>query len=321
MNNILVIQTAFLGDVILATSVVVKLHASFPNARIDFLLRKGNEEVLVGHPSIDKVLVLDRKNKLSSLLSLINQVRKSRYDTVINLHRFGSSGLICGLSGAKIRIGFDKNPFSFLCTKTVKHRIGDGTHEVERNHELIKELTDNQYSKPKLYPSDEDIQKMAVYKTDAYICIAPASIWNTKQLPKEKWIELIREKGGSGYLIGSNGDVELCEIILKESGNTNFENLAGKLSLLETASLIKDATMNYVNDSAPMHIASAMNAPVTAVYCSTVPDFGFGPLSDNSKIVETEMTLDCRPCGLHGHKVCPMGHFDCANSINIEQLI
>lgn len=79
--------------------------------------------------------------------------------------------------------------------------------------------------------------------------------------------------------------------------------------------------MNYVNDSAPLHIASAMNAPITAVFCSTVPAFGFGPLSDHSKIIETKLMLDCRPCGLHGFKSCPKGHFKCALSIEAKDLL
>ncbi|MGZ4057095.1 MAG: glycosyltransferase family 9 protein, partial [Bacteroidia bacterium] len=85
--------------------------------------------------------------------------------------------------------------------------------------------------------------------------------------------------------------------------------------------LIKDAQMNYVNDSGPMHIASAMNAKTTAIFCSTVPAFGFGPLSDDAKIVETKLQLDCRPCGLHGHKECPKGHFKCALTIETEELL
>jgi heptosyltransferase-2 len=79
--------------------------------------------------------------------------------------------------------------------------------------------------------------------------------------------------------------------------------------------------MNYVNDSAPMHFASAVNAPVTAIYCSTIPAFGYGPLSDNSNIVETHEQLSCRPCGLHGYKACPQGHFKCAFGITNEQLL
>jgi heptosyltransferase-2 len=84
---------------------------------------------------------------------------------------------------------------------------------------------------------------------------------------------------------------------------------------------MKDALMNYVNDSAPMHFASAVNAPVTAVYCSTIPSFGFGPLSDKKFIVEIKAPLDCRPCGLHGYRACPRGHFNCAYKIEDDQLL
>ena len=109
----------------------------------------------------------------------------------------------------------------------------------------------------------------------------------------------------------------MLERIKVNSGNDQVENLAGKLTLTESAELIKNARMNYVNDSAPLHMASAMNAPVTAYFCSTVPEFGFGPLSEHSVIVETNEKLSCRPCGLHGHKQCPQGHFNCGNQISI----
>jgi heptosyltransferase-2 len=84
---------------------------------------------------------------------------------------------------------------------------------------------------------------------------------------------------------------------------------------------MKDARMNFTNDSAPMHIASAMNAPVTAIYCSTVPRFGFGPLSDDSRIIEIANDLYCRPCGIHGYHSCPEKHFNCAFQIDVNQLI
>ncbi len=84
---------------------------------------------------------------------------------------------------------------------------------------------------------------------------------------------------------------------------------------------MEGAAMNYVNDSAPLHIASAMNAPVTAVFCSTVPAFGFGPLRENGRVVETKEKLDCRPCGLHGYKACPKGHFRCALGIDVASAL
>ena len=87
------------------------------------------------------------------------------------------------------------------------------------------------------------------------------------------------------FLLGAPGDHELCEFIRTRSTHRLVINLSGQLSFLESAALMKDAEMNYVNDSAPMHFASSVNAPVTAVYCSTVPAFGFGPLSVNRHIV------------------------------------
>jgi heptosyltransferase-2 len=95
--------------------------------------------------------------------------------------------------------------------------------------------------------------------------------------------------------------------------------LAGKLTLLQSAALMRDSKMNYVNDSGPLHFASALNAPVTAFFCSTTPEFGFGPLSDLSEIIEVK-NLACKPCGLHGHKECPQGHFNCGNLINLTNI-
>ncbi len=163
---------------------------------------------------------------------------------------------------------------------------------------------------------------MSGYKNDDYICIAPASIWFTKQFPEEKWIEFLNriDLNLTVLLLGSKNDFELCERIRENCKHDKANNLAGELSLLETAALMKGAEMNYVNDSAPQHLASAVNAPVTAIFCSTVPEFGFGPLSGDSAIVQTDKKLDCRPCGLHGFRKCPEGHFDCANTIDISQL-
>ena len=89
---------------------------------------------------------------------------------------------------------------------------------------------------------------------------------------------------------------------------------------MESAALMKDAVMNFVNDSAPMHLASAVNAPLCTIYCSTVPGFGFGPLSDISEVIEVDEELNCRPCGLHGHRSCPEGHFKCALEISNEKI-
>jgi len=324
LQKFLIIQTAFIGDVILATAVAEKLHQYYPDAQLDFVLRKGNEGLLKDHPFIKTVVVWDKKkNKIKNLLSILRQVRASKYNTVINLHRFASSGIIAGYSGAKQIVGFDKNPLSFLFTKKIKHEIGNGKHEVERNQQLIENITDANFAKPKLYPCKEDTETVKKYKDKPYICIAPTSVWFTKQYPKDKWVELCDRLPTSltVYLLGAPNDSAACEWIMNASKNKNIVNVAGKLNFLESAALIADAEMNYVNDSAPMHIASAMNAKTTAIFCSTIPAFGFGPLSDNAHIIETEEPLDCRPCGLHGYKKCPKGHFKCGFLIDTNRLL
>ena len=126
---------------------------------------------------------------------------------------------------------------------------------------------------------------------------------------------------GNIKIFSGNAHKLLAEEIKKECTKSLIENLCGQLNFLQSAALMKDAIMNYVNDSAPMHFASAMNAPVTAVYCSTLPLFGFGPLSDKSHIVEIPEPLYCRPCGLHGRSACPEEHFFCAYKIRDEQLL
>ncbi|HZV70633.1 MAG TPA: glycosyltransferase family 9 protein [Saprospiraceae bacterium] len=248
---------------------------------------------------------------------MIRFIREQEYDCVINVQRFFTTGLITALSGAKHTIGFDKNPLSIFFSKKIKHTIAatrDGKHEVERNHALIADLTDEKFARPKLYPTLEDYKKVS--GTKEYVCIAPASVWFTKQFPAHKWIELINliPAQFTIFLLGAKSDFDLCDDIKSSIINrqSSVLNLAGKLSFLESAALMKNAKMNYVNDSAPLHFASAMNAPVTAFFCSTIPAFGFGPLSDNSNIAEIDYKLYCRPCGLHGYNKCPEGHFKCS---------
>lgn len=316
MQRFLVIQTAFLGDVILATPVVSELKRLFPDAQVDMLVRKGNEGILQNHPDLNHVYVFNKKEgKYKEMRRLIREIRHQLYDEVINLQRFGSSGYITFRSGGKVKIGFDKNPFSFCYSRKVKHEIGTGKHEVERNLECIAHHGAKTLVRPQVYPSPANFEKVSDYQTNPYVVLAPASVWFTKQLPEAKWVELAiyLKNSKTVYLVGGPADSDLCLRIAKAAALSEEAVLAGKLNLLESCALFAKADRCYVNDSGPMHMASAVNAPTTAFFCATVPRFGFGPLSEDSEIKETTEDLDCRPCGLHGGKVCPKGHFKCGN--------
>jgi ADP-heptose:LPS heptosyltransferase len=349
VKQFLIIQTAFLGDAVLVTSIVEKLHAFHPDAAIDLVVRKGNEGLFGAgsdgaartrsvdplgrptrtttahtHPFLRQLFVWDKRGgKTKNLFALIGELRNTKYDHIINCQRFFSTGLMTVLAKGKEKVGYDKNPLSFLYTRRVRHIIGDGRHEVDRLNALIEHLTDGTRPLPRLYPTDEARAEAHAHMSTwshEHMCIAPASVWSTKQWPEHKWVELIKALPSDKQvvLIGAPGDVPLCERIVQAAGRG--EVLAGKLSLLGTAALMERATMNYVNDSAPLHIASAMNAPLTVVFCSTVPAFGFGPLRENGRVVETTEKLDCRPCGLHGYKACPKGHFKCAEGIMLQDI-
>ncbi|GAA4464761.1 glycosyltransferase family 9 protein [Nibrella saemangeumensis] len=324
-RRFLIIQTAFIGDVILATALLEEVRHQFPEAVIDMMVRKGNESLLANHPHLNDVLIWHKKEgKYRSLYRLLRTVRHRQYDAIINLQRFGATGLLTALSKANVTIGFDKNPFSRFYTHAVPHRIEPGVHEVDRNAALMRPLGNTpQQTRPKLYPSPTDYEAVRYYQQQSYVCIAPTSVWFTKQYPEEKWVDLIQQLPAHHniYLLGAPNDSAACARIAAQANRPNIVNLAGKLSLLQSAALMQGAAMNYVNDSAPMHMASAMNAPTTAIFCSTVPQFGFGPLADHSRTVEISEQLDCKPCNLHGRKACPLGHFRCAHGIRTEQLL
>lgn len=331
MQKIGIIQTAFIGDVVLSTALLETVHAKYPMAQIDMVVRKGNEALFTAHPFVNKVIIWDKQtSKYSNWIKVLKQLRSKKYDLLINVQRYAATGLWTALSKANITIGFDKNPFSFLFTKVVKHQaMQAGLHEIQKNHALLAVLDANiPLLKPALYPAAADFEKVKHLQNEPYICIAPASVWYTKQFPIAQWVQFLNalQFEGAVYIIGGPGDKAIGdEIIAQIAANAKVKNkvinVSGAFHFLSSAALQKGAVLNYVNDSAPMHFASAVNAPVVAIYCSTIPDFGYGPLSDASFIVQTEQALSCKPCGIHGKKACPLGHFQCAMTIELQQLM
>ncbi len=318
LQKILIIQTAHTGDVVLATGLIESIKAQVPDAQIDFLVRKGNENLLEGNPQINAVFVWDKKkDKYRGLIQLLFTIRNQAYEAVINCQRFAASGLLCGGSAAPYRIGFKNNPLSFLFSHRITHKIEHGVHETDRNHALLQVLAVREKHLPRLYPPNPKIET-----NKPFIVIAPASVWFTKQWPEHKWQEFIHavKHRYAVYIIGSDAEFELGERLRAQSEDKVI-NLCGKISPLEAAGVIKYARMLFCNDSAPLHMASAVGVPAGAVFCSTIPDFGFGPLSEGSAVIESLEELSCRPCGLHGHRSCPQGHFKCAENISMQQLM
>ncbi len=310
-QRVLVIQPAFIGDAILTTGLVETLCDG--GYEVDLLIRAGNESLFAEHPRLGRLLIWEkRERKYRNWWILLRRIRAERYDLVVNTHRFLTSGLWTALSGAPLRFGFRQNPLWYACTYVAEHTIGDGSLEVERNLRLIAPLGLAPRLAPKLYPRASDYA-CAQALAKPFVTIAPASVWFTKRYPAARWAELIAKIPAhvGVHLLGSAADAELCGTIARGSGR-ECTNQAGRLPLLSSAAVMAQAQMNYVNDSSPLHLASAMNAPVTAFFLSTAPILGFGPLSDERFLREPVRALSCRPCGPTGKRACPLGHFKCS---------
>jgi heptosyltransferase-2 len=329
MQRILLIQTAFIGDVILSLPVAQRLHASYPQAAIHLLVKQGHEGLVANHPAIARVWTWDksRRRKYLRYFELVRSLRAERFDLVVNMQRFAATGLLTWLLRSRYKACFRSNPFSFACGHHPRHRIGpvgaaDAPHEVDRNLSLIAPWADTHREAPRLYPSEADFERIRPYtRRGPYVVVAPATLWFTKQMPRAKWAELLRQLSAQYrvYLVGSAAEQELCQELAML--HIHGENLAGRLTLLQSAALMAGAAQVFCNDSAPMHLASAVGAPTTAIYCSTVPDFGFGPLSAGSRCVSTSEALDCRPCSIHGLAACPQKHFRCGHSLDVHEIL
>jgi len=329
-DKILVIQTAFLGDVILALPMVQTIKNHLPDSKIDFLCVPGNVSVLSNHTSIRNVIPYDKKggDKIDKFIEALSQIREFEYDVVISPHRSIRSALLTYYSEAKTRIGFERNSLSFLLTHKVPYDYH--AHEIHRNLKLAKAVPGINFNeekvslKPTLYPADEDnnIVNHLLNKSNL-ISFAPCSRWFTKQLSIMKSKEIAVKAVNNGYniaLIGGEEDIDYCSRLEKEISDFAIVNLCGKLTPLQSYLVMNKSKAVITVDSAAQHLCAAAGTPILLVYGSTDNSFGFYPLIQKHKIMEIN-GLPCRPCTDHGRLNCPEGHFKCIEDLNPEQII
>jgi heptosyltransferase-2 len=296
-NRILIIQTAFIGDVILSTPLAKSLRRIFPHSFISFLLIPETKNCLENNPHIDEIIVYDKRKKwgLREFLRILNKIRQSDFDLAIIPHRSLRSALLVYLSGIKQRIGFDKSAGSALLTHKIDY-LND-LHEVDRNLTLLSDLcSEFKDTSPELFPSSEDynyvrglLNESGIRENDKLVCIAPGSVWPTKRWLPERFAEvaqlLMEMVDVKVVFIGSEDDRKLCQNIsdlMKEKPSV----IAGKTNILQSAAIISMSKVVLSNDSAPVHIASAMKKPVAAIFGSTIPEFGFAPYGVDHLIIQ-----------------------------------
>lgn len=327
-NRILIFQTAFLGDVVLTLPLVQVLHRKFPAAEIDFLTTPRAAEILRNHPAIHAVIEYDKRGNqrgLHGIVSIARALRSTRYDVALVPHRSLRSAAVVALSGIPVRAGFDTSAGRFFLTDRVVYE--KDFHEIERNLAFLNlfDLERPEKELPSIYPSNNDAGVIDKFLSDSKIdrnkkivALAPGSVWNTKRWLPERFSELARKISDAGMavvLVGGIEDEPLSREITMSIANVVVA--AGKLSILQSAELLRRCKVLVTNDSAPLHMAVAVQTPVIAIFGATAPSFGFAPYGDRDVVVETK-GLPCRPCTIHGGSRCPIGTFECMMKISAD---
>jgi heptosyltransferase-2 len=332
ISKILVIQTAFIGDLVLTTPLIRAIRRGFPYARISVLAIPQTADLLVGNPHVDNVVLYDKRGKertIRAFLKLVDRLRKEHFDLAIVPHRSFRSALLAALSGIPQRIGFNTSIGAFLFTHRVFYR--KDAHEIERNLDLLNRFgICLQDKSPEIFPSLQDRERITeflrengIQTSHKLVAIAPGSVWSTKCWPPERFAEVARllfeQFEIKVVLIGGEADRQLCQQIAKVLPRGVGTVAAGQMSLCQSAALLERCTLLLSNDSAPVHLSVAMKTPVVAIFGPTVPAFGFAPWGEGHTVVQKQ--LKCRPCGVHGSKRCPRGHFQCMKGISPERVL
>ncbi|MBI9072009.1 MAG: lipopolysaccharide heptosyltransferase II [Melioribacteraceae bacterium] len=322
VKRVLVIQTAFIGDVILITPLIRGLKKVFPSAKIDVMVIPQTSEILDNNPNINQVILFDkRSNKIKAFIKIAKVLRKNKYDIAISPHSSLTTALLMFVSDIPARIGFARWSAQYFLTHKLTHI--KNTFKIKKNLHLLSPFSDEEFSiqtelffregmklKADLLLSefDSDVKKI--------IAVAPGSMWFTKRWPLEFYKELVSKLSKNNYgivFIGSKAEHQICEEV---APGKKFINLSGKLNLLESAAVINKCDLMVCNDSGAMHLANAVKTDVFVFFGPTVQRIGYSPIGKNDVVFETE--LECRPCGSHGSKKCPLKHFNCMRSIEPE---
>lgn len=317
MTDTLVVQTAFLGDVVLTTPLLAALAAA--HGPVDVVTTPGAAALLETHPAVRRVIRHDKhgtEKGARGVVRLARRLRAEGYARAYLPHRSWRSGLATLLAGIPERIGFDDAPARATYTRRVpRHR---DRHETER----LRALAPGTAPFPMglgLTADDEALADrwLAVNGVPPrYVVLAPGSIWGTKRWGK--YPALARALDAFVVTVGGPEDAALgAEVIAAVPGRG--ANAAGTLPLRSSAAVIRRAAALVTNDSAPLHLAQATATPTIALFGPTVPAFGFGPRGPHDRLLE--IGLSCRPCSTHGPQRCPLGHHRCMVDLEVAQVV
>lgn len=320
MSTSLVIQTSFLGDTVLTTPLIAELARRGP---VDVITTPASAALLANHPGIRAVIPYDKRGSergMRGFLRLAGRIRQSRYHDAYLAQGSMRSAALAFAGRVPNRVGFATSAGRAFYTQRIEYR--EDLHHAARLLMLARpsDVPPPSAIRPRLFPGipergavDRLLALHDALSEGPLVGLAPGSVWATKRWPY--YAELARELAPRARVVvlGSPEDAPLAAEVCAAAGESAV-NAAGALSLLGSAELIRRCSVLVTNDSAPQHLASAVDTPTIAIFGPTVPAFGFGPLARESTTIGID-SLACRPCDRHGPRRCPLGHWRCMREV------
>jgi len=328
-ERVLVVQTAFLGDVILTTPLIKAVRGIWPGCRLSFMGTPGGCAVLRGLSGLDELIVFDKRGLdrgTAGLRARAAELKEKEFDLAICAHRSTRTAVLTTLSGIPLRAGFETAAFPWLYNLRAPRNPSD--HEVMRNLSLLAPLggpPDGFEPELCLPPVEPEAEPAGMDSEGPRVAFCPGSVWATKRWPAEGFARLaemlVEDYKASVYLTGSGDDRQAAaEVLALCRVRGKITDLTGKTDLSQWLSVMGRMDLAVTNDSSPTHVACALEIPVVTVFGPTASGQGFAPWSSKSRVVEVK-GLPCRPCGAHGADRCPEGHFKCMELIRPQDVL
>jgi len=311
-TKFLILRFSSIGDIVLTTPVLRCLKLQYPNAEIHYLTKPAFETILANNPYITKVHVLDK-----TLLQKTMELKHLGFDYIIDLHNNLRTRIIKSVLNVP-SFSFDKLNTEKAQLVNLKSNTLPQVHIVNRYLDTLESfgVTNDGQGLDYFIPDDVTLSDEVKQLTSKpYIAVAIGAQHSTKRLPTQKLIEVCKQINTKVILLGGKEDENTGNEIVEKSGS-HVINLSGKLSLHQSAWVVKQAQKVITHDTGLMHIAAAFKKPIISIWGNTVPDFGMTPYYGNYNITNKVFEvphLACRPCSKIGFNACPKAHFNCMN--------
>ena len=278
-KKILIVQTAFIGDVILATPLAEAAHQVFEACEVHFMAIPAAVNVLERNPYIHRIWIYDKRARQSGARAwwrLARQLRRENFDIAVVPHRSLRSAALVWLARIPRRLGFDRSAGAALFTEQIHYAE---KHEVERNLDLLRQCGEiSSTLKPAVYWDEQDAARAGQILQDVsrgrpIVALAPGSVWATKRWPEDRFASLacrlIEAYQAEIFLLGGREDAALCQRIHARVG-AHCHDTAGTLTLRQSAALLDRCQVLISNDSAPTHLGVATKCRVLTIFGPTV---------------------------------------------------